>query len=106
MNSKLVSVLIILSAVATFAFMVKMMSDMSNSMTVMTHHMGALAKDVSSMNRTMSQMSDSTTKMSESMIRMESSIEDMGRAFGQGSKQMQQWNPVQMMPNMLPGAKR
>ena len=106
MNSKAVTAIVLLGAALAFGFMLKLMHDMSGSMNRMTGHMETLSRDVASMNHTMSEMNAATAHMSESMDRMEKSVKGMGEAFGQGSKQMQQWNPGQMMQNVMPNSRR
>ena len=74
---------------------VKLMFDMSSSMSEMTGHVGTISQDVS-------EMQNSMHTMNESMLRMEKSIHGLGQAFSQGSKQFQQMNPAGMMQQVLP----
>ena len=75
----------------------KLMFDMSRSMSEMTGHVGAISQDVS-------ELQNSMDSMNESMLRMEQSIHGLGQTFSQGSKQFQQMNPSGMMQQVLPGS--
>lgn len=74
---------------------VKLMFDMSRSMSEMSGYVGAISEDVS-------EMQDSMRTMNESILRMEKSIHGLGQAFSHGSKQFQQMNPAGMMQQVLP----
>ncbi len=75
-------------AMAAFLFLIKLMYDMSVQMTRMTDQ-------VTMMN----------THMEEMVIDvrgMRTSIDRMSFGFQKGSQQMQQMNPMQMMPGVKP----
>lgn len=74
----------VLTAVAGVSFlaMVKIMADMSNHMERMTGQVAELSADVKG---------------------MRASVDHMAEAVLQGSRQMQQVNPMQMLPGMAPG---
>lgn len=95
MTSKPTQALLILAAGVIALLFLKLMFDMSNSMSEMTEHVGAISQDVS-------EMQDSVSKMNESMQRMEESIHGLGQIFSQGSQQLQQMNPAGMMQQILP----
>lgn len=82
------------------------MYEISQSMTDMTHHVGAISRDVRDMRDSMNEITGNMLKMSESMDRMETSMRGMGKAFSQGSEQFQQWNPSEMMKQVIPSQPR
>jgi methyl-accepting chemotaxis protein len=95
MASKSLQALVFVCAGVIALLFVKLMFDMSRSMSEMTGYVGAISQDVS-------EMQNSMLTMNESMQRMEKSIHGLGQAFGQGSKQFQQMNPAGMMQQVLP----
>ena len=95
MTSKSLQALLFVCAGVIALLFVKLMFDMSRSMSEMTGHVGAISLDVS-------EMQNSMRTMNESMLRMEKSIHGLGQAFSQGSKQFQQMNPAGMMQQVLP----
>ena len=95
MASKLLQALLLVCAGVIALLFVKLMFDMSRSMSEMTGYVGAISQDVS-------EMQNSMQTMNESMLRMEKSIHGLGQAFSQGSKQFQQMNPAGMMQQVLP----
>ena len=95
MTSKSLQALLFVCAGVIALLFVKLMFDMSRSMSEMTGHVGAISQDVS-------EMQNSMHTMNESMLRMEKSIHGLGQAFSQGSKQFQQMNPAGMMQQVLP----
>ena len=97
MASKSLQALLFASAGVIALLFVKLMFDMSRSMSEMTGYVGAMSQDVREMQNTMRTMNDS-------ILRMEKSIYSLGQAFNQGSKQFQQMNPAGMMQQVLPGS--
>ena len=95
MASKSLQALLFVCAGVVALLFVKLMFDMSRSMSEMTGYVGAISQDVS-------ELQNSVDSMSESMLRMEKSIHGLGQAFSQGSKQFQQMNPAGMMQQVLP----
>jgi methyl-accepting chemotaxis protein len=95
MTGKSSQALLFLCAGVIALLFVKLMFDMSRSMSEMTGYVGAISQDVSEMQNNMH-------TMNESMLRMEKSIHDLGQTFSQGSKQFQQMNPAGMMQQVLP----
>jgi methyl-accepting chemotaxis protein len=95
MASKSLQALLYLCAGVIAILFVKLMFDMSSSMSEMTDYVGAISQDIG-------EMQDSMHSMNESMLRMEKSIHGLGQAFNQGSKQFQQMNPAGMMQQVLP----
>jgi len=95
MASKSLQALLLVCAGVIALLFVKLMFDMSRSMSEMTGYVGAISQDVS-------EMQNSMQTMNESMLRMEKSIHGLGQAFSQGSKQFQQMNPAGMMQQVLP----
>lgn len=95
MTSKLLQALLFVCAGFIALLFVKLMFDMSRSMSEMTGHVGAISQDAS-------EMQNSMHTMNVSMLRMEKSIHGLWKAFGQGSKQFQQMNPTGMMQQVLP----
>ena len=93
-SKSLQSLLFVCAGVIALLF-VKLMFDISRSMSEMTEYVGAISQDVS-------EMQNSMHTMNESMLRMEKSIHGLGQTFGQGSKQFQQMNPAGMMQQVLP----
>ena len=96
MTSKSLQALLFFCAGIIALLFVKLMFDMSQSMSEMTEHVGAISQNVG-------EMQNSMNTMNESLLRMEKSIHGMGQTFGQGSKQFQQMNPAGMMQQVLPG---
>ena len=99
MSSKSLQALLFVCAAVIALLFVKLMFDISRSMSEMTGHVGAISQDVS-------EMQNSMNAMNESLLRMEKSIHGLGQTFGQGSKQFQQMNPAGMMQQVLPGKKQ
>jgi len=97
MASKSLQALLFIGAGVIALLFVKLMFDMSRSMSEMTGYVGAMSQDVREIQNTMRTMNDS-------MLRMEKSIYSLGQAFNQGSKQFQQMNPTGMMQQVLPGS--
>ena len=95
MASKSLQALLFAGAGVIALLFVKLMFDMSRSMSEMTEHVGAISQDVG-------EMQNSMNTMNESLLRMEKSIHGLGQTFGQGSKQFQQMNPAGMMQQVLP----
>jgi len=95
MASKSLQVLLFICAGVIALLFVKLMFDMSRSMSEMTGYISAISQDVS-------EMQNNIQTMNESMLRMEKSIHGLGQAFSQGSKQFQQMNPAGMMQQVLP----
>ena len=94
-NRPLLTVLFVGTTIVAL-LLVKLMFDMSRSITEMTSYMGTMSQDVREMNGSMRIMKDS-------LLRMEKSIDGMGQAFGQGGEQLKQWNPAGMMQQVFPG---
>lgn len=99
MNAKSLQALILVAAGIVALIFVKLMFDMSNSMTEMTGYIRSLSEDVSAMQKDMH-------VMNQSIIRMEKSIEGFGRAFTPASQQFQQLNPADMMQQVMPGTRQ
>lgn len=95
MASKSLQALLFVCAGVIALLFVKLMFDMSRSMSEMTGYVGAISQDVS-------EMQNSMDTMNESMLRMEKSIHGLGQTFSQGGKQFQQMNPAGMMQQVLP----
>ena len=95
MTSKSLQALLFVCTGVIALLFLKLMFDMSRSMSEMTGHVGAISQDVR-------EMQNSMHTMNESMLRMEKSIHGLGQAFSQGSKQFQQMNPAGMMQQVLP----
>ena len=95
MTSKLLQTLLYAGAGIIALLFLKLMFDMSRSMSEMTGYVGTMSQDVREMQNSMRTMNDS-------MQRMEKSVHGLGQAFNQGSKQIQQMNPAGMMQQVLP----
>ena len=95
MTSKSLQALLFVCAGVIALLLLKLMFDMSRSMSEMTGHVGDISQEVSGMQNSMN-------TMNESMLRMEKSIHSLGQSFSQGSKQFQQMNPAGMMQQVLP----
>ena len=95
MSRKSSQTLLLLAAGVIALLFLKLMFDMSRSMSEMTEYVGAISRDVS-------EMQGNFHTMNESMQRMGKSIHDLGQAFSQGSQQFQQLNPAGMMQQMMP----
>ena len=95
MASKTLQSLLFVGVGVIALLFVKLMFDMSRSMSEMTGYVGTMSQDVGEMQNSMRTMNDS-------MLRMEKSIHGLGQAFGQGGKQFQQMNPAGMMQQVLP----
>jgi hypothetical protein len=96
MTSKSLQALLFICAGVIALFFVKLMFDMSRSMSEMTEYVSDISTDIS-------EMQSNINSMNESILRMETSIHGLGQTFGQGSKQFQQMNPTGMMQQVLPG---
>ena len=95
MDSKWMQTLLFAGAGVIALLFVKLMFDMSRSMSEMTAYVGGMSRDVGEMQKSM-------RTMNESLLQMERSVRGMGQAFGEGSQQFQQMNPAGMMQQMLP----
>ena len=95
MTRKLLQTLLYAGAGVIAILFVKLMFDMSRSMSEMTGYVGTMSQDVREMQNSMRTMNDT-------MLRMEESIHSLGQAFNQGSEQFQQMNPAGMMQQVLP----
>lgn len=104
MTTKSMQITLIAAAVLAAVVLVRFMYDMSTAMREMTGYVGSLSRDVSSMNTSMAQMSLEVASMNQSIQRIEGSMRGMGQAISQGSEQFQQWNPGDMMKQVVPGA--
>lgn len=96
MNSKSLQTLLLACAAVIALLFLKLMFDMSRSMSEMTGYVGTMSQDVR-------EMQHSIRTMNDSMLRMEQTIQVLGQAFSQGSKQFQQMNPAGIMQQVLPG---
>ena len=106
MNAKLGQVVVIIGAALAALIFVKLMYDMSTSMTEMTGHVGALSRDVAAMNASIDQMAVNVANMNYSIQQIEGSMRGMGQAITRGSDQFQQWNPADMMKQIVPDGGR
>ncbi len=97
MTSKSLQLVLFSSALAIALLFLKLMFDMSRSMSEMTSYVGSMSQDVR-------EMQNNIRTMNDSIVRMENSVHVLGQAFNQGSKQFQQMNPSGMMQQMLPGS--
>lgn len=95
MVSKSLQAFIFICAGILALLFVKLMFDMSRSMTEMTAYISNISQDVSEMQNDMH-------IMNESILRMEKSIHGLGQAFSQGTQQFQQMNPAGMMQQVMP----
>ena len=95
MTNKSLQMLLFVGAAIIALLFVKLMFDMSRSMSEMTGYVGAMSQDVGEMQKSMRTMNDS-------MLRMEKSIHGLGRVFNQSSEQLQQMNPAGVMQQMWP----
>jgi len=102
------AVVIVGGALAALVF-VKLMYDMSTSMTEMTGYVGSMSRDVAAMNASVNQMAVNVGYMNQSMLRIEGNMQEMGLAITQGSEQFQkfqQWSPAEMMRQVVPDGGR
>jgi hypothetical protein len=95
MTSKLLQTMFYAGAGIIALLFVKLMFDMSRSMSEMTGYVGTMSQDVR-------EIQNSIRTMNDSLLRMEKSVHGLGQAFNQGSKQFQQMNPAGMMQQVLP----
>jgi hypothetical protein len=82
MGSRVAVWVVAVVAGVSFLAMVKIMADMSDHMARMTGQVAELSADVKG---------------------MRASVDRMAEAVLQGSRQMQQVNPMQMVPGIAPG---
>jgi uncharacterized protein YoxC len=54
------------------------------------------------MDANMQQMALNVAEMNHSMQRIEGSMQGMGQAISHGSEQFQQWNPAEMIRQVIP----
>lgn len=106
MSTKSGQVVVIIGAALAALIFVKLMYDMSTSMAEMTGHVGALSRDVAAMNASIDQMALNVANMNQSIQQIEGSMRGMGRAITRGSDQFQQWNPADMMRQVIPNGGR
>ncbi|MBG7602219.1 MAG: hypothetical protein IZT60_06710 [Gammaproteobacteria bacterium] len=106
MNAKSGQVVVIIGAAVAALIFVKLMYDMSTSMTEMTGHVGTLSRDVTAMNASIDQMALNVANMNQSIQQIEGSMRGMGQAITRGSDQFQQWNPADMMKQVIPDGSR
>ena len=95
MSSKSIQAVLLVSAGAIALVFVKLMYDMSRSMSEMTAYVSTISQDIN-------QMQQDMHVMNESMLRMEASMRGMGQAFSRGSEQFQQMSPGGMMQQVFP----
>jgi hypothetical protein len=95
--------------VAAFAFLLKLMYDMSQSMGHMTRDIAAMAADVHGMGRDLGALSEQVAgiraevgQMSADMRGMRQSVDRMSTVIQAGGKQIEQVNPMGVMQQMLP----
>jgi uncharacterized protein YoxC len=74
--------------------------------TSMTGYVGALSRDVAAMNTSIDQMAVNVANMNHSILQIEGSMRGMGQAITRGSDQFQQWNPADMMKQVIPDGGR
>ena len=96
----------VVGMVAIALVFVKLMYDMSSSVTEMTKHVGSMSQDVAEMRASMHDISGNIVEMNGNMARMEASMRGMGRAVTEGSEQFQQWNQSDMMKQVVPAQPR
>ena len=101
-NEKSVQVIVIVAAALVALVFVKLMYDMSTAMTEMTSYVGSLSRDVTGMKAGVDQMAANVADMNQSIQRIEGSMRGMGQAITRGSDQFQQWNPAEMMRQVIP----
>jgi hypothetical protein len=91
--------LVLLLALAGGGLFGKLMYDMTREVTAMATSVGSMNGAVQAMAQDVRRMADTMESLQQSMQRMDSTIH-------QGSEQLQRWNPMQMMEQAVPGAKR
>ena len=106
MNTKPGQFIVIIGAALTALVFAKLMYDMGAAMTEMTGYVGALSRNVAAMNASVDQMAVNVANMNQGIQRIEGSMRGMGRAITQGSEQFQQWNPADMMKQVVPDSGR
>ena len=95
MSGKLIQTVLFVSAIAITLAFVKLMYDMSRSMTEMTTYISTMSQDIN-------QMQQDMHAMNEAMLRIDNSIRGMGQAFSRGSEQLQRMSPGGMMQQVFP----
>ncbi len=105
------TILIGLLAAAAFAFLLKLMHDMSQSMGQMTRDIAAMAVDMHQMRGDMGALSGQIAgirqdvgQMSSDMRGMRESVDRMSSVIHAGGKQIEQVNPMGVMQQMLPAS--
>ena len=113
------AVLIGLVAAAAFAFLLKLMHDMSQSMAHMTRDIGSMATDMHRMGADMHRMGGDIGALYEQVTGMRAGVEAMaadvqGMRVGvdrmsavihAGGKQIEQINPMGVMQQMIPSGR-
>lgn len=97
MNQILLKALAGLIGLAIILALIWSMLQMQQHMQTMVVHIGTLSEDVGQMRRSVEGMSTQMQKMSTSMQNMEGHIAAIGTPLDQGSQQLQQWNPANMI---------
>jgi uncharacterized protein YoxC len=108
--------LIGLLAAAAFGFLLKLMDDMSQSMSYMTHDIASIAVDIRGMGEDMHRMGQDITGlaqqvngirgsvdvMASDMRGMRASVDRMTGVIHSGGKQIQELNPMGVMEQIMP----
>ena len=115
MPSNLRVVLVVLGGLAVaagFAFLLKLMYDMSQSMERMTADITAMAGDVHGMRADINGLSEHVAgirvgvdSMASDMRGMRASVDRMSGVIQQGGKQIEQINPMGAMQQMMPSGR-
>jgi hypothetical protein len=115
--SRMLSLALIgLLAASAFGFLLKLMYDMSQSMSYMTHDIASMAVDIRGMGEDIHRMGQDITGLAEQvngirgsvdvmasdMRGMRVSVDRMAGVIQTGSKQIQEMNPMGVMEQMVP----
>ena len=101
-----------LLAAAAFAFLLKLMYDMSQSMARMTEDITSMAEDMHQMGADMSGLSEQVAAirvgvdaMASDMRGMRASVDRMSAVIQSGGKQIEQINPMGAIKQMMPSGR-
>jgi uncharacterized protein YoxC len=101
-----------LLAAAAFAFLLKLMYDMSQSMARMTEDITSMAEDMHQMGADMNGLSEQVAAirvgvdaMASDMRGMRASVDRMSAVIQSGGKQIEQINPMGAIKQMMPSGR-
>ena len=99
-NMQKIAVLVIVVALAGGGVLFYRMVEYMGEMTVLMRDM---SKDISTMSKDMSAMNQEFRLVREQVTGIQQSVGNMDQSFSQGTRQLKQLNPMQMLEGTFPG---